>query len=259
VSNNKSLKTIYQEVYDELEKSCQDVLDPRRERARLSAIVFAILGKSTLQIDVQEIFNAVGIKDSDFSDDDDKIVEELSQIFKSQVSPKRNPRAYMEFLVFTACALVGVSACLKYLKSKKEPDKMGQSISDLHPLASETKFSPAELCLVVPASEVSSFSHGSCLNGMQLKKLVNSASYFLCTTSREILKIEKDLPLTDEAIPVDSPRGVYVRFTVESGNNMIDKTTRYEIKENIKDSEKYQIIKLKWLGGFSGLESFIRI
>ena len=171
----------------------------------------------------------------------------------------------MKWLVVAACMLVGVYACLQYLRrTEQEQSKRSSASAPPQPPYNtpevKTPPIPAELCLVVPASEVSDLIHSPDLKGDRLKELVNSASYFLCSSSKEkIENIEKNLDSTNEIIPVDSLKDVYIRISIEDGREMIDKTIRYEIKTNLKDSQTYQIKKLNCLRTLSGLESFIRI
>lgn len=277
---------IYEKVYENLKTRSNYVL--KNERGRLYCIISEILGEShspSRQEITRKICNGLNINDNSFLSDDFQIVEQLlSEVFtERQVPFKIVPRPVknfasqvivgfnnhissnseedsMKWLVVTACMLVGVYACLQYLTQKK-PEQGRRSSAPPQPSTPEVKTPPipAELCLVVPASEVSDLSPGSLLKGDRLKKLVNSASYFLCSSKKKIESIEGSLDLTNEIIPVDSLKDIYIRILVEDGREMIDKTIRYEIKTNLKDSQTYPIKKLNCLRTLSSLESFIRI
>ena len=253
------LREIYEEVHRNLKKHCQNILTLKK--GRLYNIISEILGESDCpQEKTKEICNLVGIQAYNSSSEDDEFIRKLTRIFKVQYNKapsNQNSENDMEsLLVFTACILVGVLACRQYIERKKENSarQIPQQVSPAH----QNECYSAELCLVVPASEVSGLKSLQLLDGRRLKELVDLASYFLCTTKEKALAIEEGLPLTDEDIPPDSPRGVYVRVAIKSDNNIIDKTTQFEIKENIGDSKKYSINKVNWLRGLSGLESFIR-
>jgi hypothetical protein len=287
VSNNKKLGMIYEQVYQKLKARSNNVLT--LERGRLYGIISEILGESNFESRKERtkaICNELNINSNSFLNDDFQIVEQLlSEVFtERQVSFKIVPRSVknfasqvivgfnnhvssnseedsMKWLVVAACMLVGVYACLQYLR-RTEQEQGRRSSAPPQPSTPEVKTPPipAELCLVVPASEVSDLIHSPDLKGDRLKELVNSASYFLCSSSKEkIENIEKNLDSTNEIIPVDSLKDVYIRISIEDGREMIDKTIRYEIKTNLKDSQTYQIKKLNCLRTLSGLESFIRI
>lgn len=257
VSNVNSLSGIYEEVYEKLKKERQDIFELKT--GRLYSIISEILEESnlgSLQTKTEKICTELKIKASHSSIEDDKVIKELSKILlKCKISSHQDSENYMELLIFTACILVGVVACLQYIRHRKKQNHAGETCqSSFVPVAEPSVV--AELCLVVPASEVSSLSVGSSIYGNRLKELVTSASYFLCEVVREAFDIEQSLPLTKDPIPTDSPKAVYIRVTIENGQKMIDKTTRYEIKENIEDTKQYQIQKINCLQSLSGLEIF---
>ena len=287
MSNDNNLSKIYNQVYEELKTRSDYVL--KSERGRLYCIISEILRESTpgsRQEITNIICNEVKIKNTNSLDDDFKIVRELlSEVFTerqftSKISQignwanqvieglnqhlNTNEEDSMKLLVVAACMLVGVYACLKYLEDRKKyKDTSSKPNSQRQPSnASEKKPAPpipAGLCLVVPASEVSSIRAGSSIDGRRLEALINSASYFLCESPKQSEKIEERLDLTSDPIPVDSPKEVYARIAIPDGRAMITSKTRYEIKENIKDSEQYKVDKLNCLQNLSGLESFTRV
>ena len=287
MSNDNNLSKIHNQVYEELKTRSDYVL--KSERGRLYCIISEILRESTpgsRQEITNIICNEVKIKNTNFLDDDFKIVRELlSEVFTerqftSKISQignwanqvieglnqhlNTNEEDSMKLLVVAACMLVGVYACLKYLEDRKKyKDTSSKPNSQRQPSnASEKKPAPpipAGLCLVVPASEVSSIRAGSSIDGRRLEALINSASYFLCESPKQSEKIEERLDLTSDPIPVDSPKEVYARIAIPDGRAMITSKTRYEIKENIKDSEQYKVDKLNCLQNLSGLESFTRV
>ena len=289
MSNDNNLSKIHNQVYEELKTRSDYVF--KRKRGRLYYIISVILEESTpgsRQEITNIICNEVKIKNTNFLDDDFKIVRELlSEVFTerqftfkialqkvkdlaNQVieGPNQhlnpNEEDSMKWLVVAACMLVGVYACLKYLEDRKKyKDTSSKPNSQRQPSnASEKKPAPpipAGLCLVVPASEVSSIRAGSSIDGRRLEALINSASYFLCESPKQSEKIEERLDLTSDPIPVDSPKEVYARIAIPDGRAMITSKTRYEIKENIKDSEQYKVDKLNCLQNLSGLESFTRV
>lgn len=282
MSNGNNLNTIYDQVYEKLKVRYNNLF--KDERGKFYNIIREILGESDPKV-TQIICDAVNIKSKSYPRDDFKIVEELlSEVFTerqvtSNIVPQlkkltnqvivglnnSNAEDSMKWLVVAACMLVGVYACLQYLEGRKKQDqrRRSQPQPSTPPETKPTSMPiPAGLCLVVPASSISSFQTGECLDGQSLTRLINSASYFLCKRLTEAKNLERSLEVTTEAIkdiPVDSPREVYVRVKIDNGKEMIDKTTRYEIKENIQDSEQYEIETIECLRTLSGLESFIRI
>ena len=265
--SDNNLGEIYDKVYKNLKKSSNHVLTI--EEGRLYFIISEILQESE---SCEKFCSELKIEPSNSLEEDRQFVEEkLSEVFtkcpfpdkmankivkmarvvsKPILNRNQNEGDSMKWLVVAACVLVGVYACWKYLEKQKYPQPQTSASPE------NRQPSPAELCLVVPALKVSSFQVGSEIDGNTLKELVSSASYFLCKSVTDALEIEKRLPLTDDVIPTDSPRGVYVGITIEGGEEMIDNKTRYEIKENLKDSQIYRVNKLNYLKSLSGLESF---
>lgn len=290
VSNDNNLSKIYNQVYEELKTRSDYVL--KSERGRLYSIISEILEESnpgSRQEITNIICNEVKIKNTNVLDDDFKVVRELlsevfterqftSKIFPQQVKNlanqvivglnqhlNTNEEDSMKWLVVAACMLVGVYPCLQYLKRhlkglKKDKVTSGQANLQRPPLEKQpARPIPAGLCLVVPASEIRSIQVGSSIDGGRLAELINSASYFLCKLKTEAEKLEVGLDLTDDPIPVDSPKEVYARITIPDGKAMIISKTRYEIKENIKDDGQYKVESLNCLKNLSGLGSFTRI
>ena len=284
------LKKIYNDVYDKLKKSPKY---PFQRMGRLYYIIDEILGQLDSEESRQEVIKCIGtelkVTDQSFSSDDDKIVEDLSKMFLADSFVAKIGHAVvdgtdrfitdrlavqynnqntededsMKWLVFSACMLVGFCACVQYLEGRKKQAQNRQaSLSSQRSTPSSNKPptpTSASLCLVVPASEVSFLQVGFSIVGGKLAELINSASYFLCKSKKEAEGVEEGLVFTEEEILKDSPKKVYVRIAIPDGTLMIDKTTRYEIKENIEDSQQYKIEKLKCLWSLSGLESFILI
>ena len=282
MSNNESLGIIYEQVYNKLKKN-PNVLGVKR--GKLYAIICEILGESDLQSRqqiTQKICNEVKVSPNNRLDDDLKVIEELlSEVFierpitriistgvaivrnfinPSTVSFNQN-EDNMKLLVIVACILVGVYFCIQYLDSntqKKNVSTRSPNSSEKTPPTPPTPPIPAKLCLIVPASSVSTFQIDSYLDGKSLKMLINSASYFLSKSPEQVENIETKLDFSTESIPQDSPKEVYIRVEIKNGREMLDKETRYEIKENVQDSEQYKIEDIRCLWTLSGLESFIR-
>jgi len=282
VSNNESLGIIYEQVYNKLKKN-PNVLGVKR--GKLYAIICEILGESDLQSRqqiTQKICNEVKVSPNNRLDDDLKVIEELlSEVFIERSIPEiistgvaivknfTNPSTVsfnqnednMKLLVIVACILVGVYFCIQYLDSntqKKNVSTRSPNSSEKTPPTPPTLPIPAKLCLIVPASSVSTFQIDSYLDGKSLKMLINSASYFLSKSPKQVENIETKLDFSTESIPQDSPKEVYIRVEIKNGREMLDKETRYEIKENVQDSEQYKIEDIRCLWTLSGLESFIR-
>ena len=276
--NKRDLHRINEQVYKKLKTNTNSDYVFKRKNGILYFLIREISKESDPNFDIEEICRTLDITQSNSQDKDFRIVKDLfsNQLFtEDQISSKislasmefkQNKEEFMEWLVATVCILVGIFTCLQYLKGPKKQDQIKGTYQEIQRSApSEAKsHEPAErkvvsLCLVVPAFEVGSHQIGSKIYGNRLKELVTSSSYFLCKPVREVLEIQQNLPLTDDPIPTDSPRGVYVQIDIEDGQEMIDKGTRYEIKENINDSQEYIIIQIKCLRSLSGLEPFTRI
>jgi|GEM_PF-3927620 len=129
-------------------------------------------------------------------------------------------------------------------------------------LPKQKRFIPVALCLVVPASVVRNVEKGDKIDVPNIKKLVDSSLYFICTIHTDANVIQELLERTKEDIrTVSEQREIYVRININDGEEMIGKKVPYSLKINLP-SEGENIVEqlacLKYLS-ISGLEKFNRV
>lgn len=171
------------------------------------------------------------------------------------------------WLVFIGIILVGAGVCIQYRNNRK-PNLRGNA-RNLQPDSLQV-LSPepitAALCLVVPASVIIDLKdkhpNGFTDNRLEtsdLKTLIDNASYFLCTDVENAASKEQFLEMTNEDIPTNSNREVYMRIYINQGQEMIDKESPYILKRNLPNYGQRIIQKYACLRNLSGLENFNRI
>lgn len=281
----KDLKDIYDEVFKEI------MVDPQMsglERGLLYKIIQIILREE--QSDTQEktltICEPLGITAHAFKKDDNKIIANVvDAIFmerqalagmpmvkefleKIDISGKSisvnqtftNEEANMKWFVITACAVVGVYFCIKYLEETREQKEKKKQSSDKNTVPSTSSVPiPAALCFVVPAKTVYGLQAGSMLIKKDVVQIAENASYFNCTTLKKAERNEEQLVSTNDEIKSDSQREVYIRIETDNGRDLISAETAYRLKRNLLTDSQFIVKRLVCLKNLSGLEVFTRI
>jgi hypothetical protein len=210
-----------------------------------------------------------GIQPNADKEDDKKIIDDLLDeiLINSAVRVPAKSAISIFFIkgdnmewIFVAAAFTFVGLFYyKQIRDKKEQEKIKPTITATQEQPIHQRPIPADLCLIVPASIVSNFINSSNLKVEDVKHLIDNASYFLCTTVKTADSNEEYLKITDEIIPPDSKRDVYIRININDGRNMIDQTMRYYLKDNLPIQGYCTVKKIACLKNPSGLEKFNRI
>jgi hypothetical protein len=213
----------------------------------------------------RKICDYFGIKRDANKDEDKKIINDLLDgILKNTpintIAKLINQGVNMEW-IFVAAAFTFVGLFYyKQTRDKKEQEKIKPTIAPTtqgQPISKSPI--PADLCLIVPASIVSNFLNTSNLKVEDVKYLIDNASYFLCTTVKVADSNEEYLKTTDETIPPDSRRDVYIRININDSRNMSGQTMRYYLKDNLPIQAYCTVKKIACLKNPSGLENFNRV
>lgn len=173
----------------------------------------------------------------------------------------------VKWIVAGALILVGLYACLKFLDNYQQTSGTGSSA----PRRSSGSPSPpvepvsVSLCLVVPshvvsgASEINPGQTGQRIQRETIERLIDNASYFLCT-EYDVNQYEQRLSfLLNVDIPSDSQREVYVSIDISDGREMLGKRVPYALKSNLKPEATFTVRKISLLRDLSGLDQFNRI
>jgi hypothetical protein len=268
---NNNFKVLYEELVSKVR-----VLNQSRnlKTGRLYKTIQIIVGeeKSPSPEQTKEICDHFGIESDSSIEEDKRIIDNLLDvIFAGNLFFRESAKAVnknatflsncvggnMEW-IFIATGLTLVGGIIYNQLSSKQKDEKSQE-SELKEEKQELSYqSPlaVDLCLVIPASIASNLKPGSTLNFDQLIKIIDSASYFLCTTdANSTVKLNT----TDEVPLSDSMREFHIKIRINDGRNLIDKKRRYYLKENLREDVQGIIEELMCLRDLSGLEKFNRI
>ncbi|MEB3149950.1 MAG: hypothetical protein VKL60_13115 [Sphaerospermopsis sp.] len=223
--------------------------------------------QSQSQTETIKICNLFGIQPNADKEDDKKNIDDLlDEILRNPIVNGSAKLAIINFKgenmewIFVAAAFTFVGLFYyKQIRDKKQQEKIKLTITATQGQSIPKTPIPADLCLIVPASIVSNFINSSTLKVEEVKYLIDNASYFLCTTVKVADSNEEYLKITDETIPPDSRRDVYIRIKINDGHNMIDQTMRYYLKDNLPIQADCTVKKIACLKNPSGLEKFNRI
>lgn len=209
----------------------------------------------------------------------------LSNVFETIIGIKKNFETrflqftsifnkdkVMEWLVITACILVGSYVCFKYLERKnnislgrndpRTSHKDGiASKNKTTSIIENVKFEKAFLYLVVPALSASNYINKETLSLSSLEALIDSASYFLCTTFNSNKFSDGSLNMTGDPIPLEGHREVIIKIKIFANLDVTNSATRYELKEYLQASgnSTYPILLKACLKDLTGLDTFVRI
>jgi hypothetical protein len=268
---NNNFKVLYQQFVKKVR-----VLNQSRnsETGRLYKTIQIIVGeeKSQSSVKTREICDYFGIKSDSSIEEDKEIIDNLldvifvdNKVFRESAKILNKTATFlnnyniggnMEW-IFIATGLTLIGIIYNQLSSKQKDEKSQES--ELKEEKQEPSYQnplPVDLCLVIPASIASNLQPGSTLNFDQLIKIIDSASYFLCTTdANSTVKLNT----TDEVPLSDSMREFYIEIRINDGQNLIDKKRRYYLKENLREDVQGIIEELMCLRDLSGLEKFNRV
>ncbi|MHC5774678.1 hypothetical protein [Nostoc sp.] len=261
---NENPKNLYDQVCNNIYPQIQGI-----EKGLLYKTIQIIVceEQSPEQEKTRKICDFFGIKSYADKDEDKKIIDNLLdtifiniQILKVPVRlVKKFQGGNMEW-IFVAASFTFVGLFLhKQTLDKKQQEKIKPSVQEIKEQPIFSPPIPADLCLVVPASIASKFINCSNLSVDELTYLIDSASYFLCTHVKAADSNEKLLETTDEHIPPDSKREVYIRINIDDGRNLIDKKIPYFLKTNLPINGQCIVKQLACLKNLSGLEKFNRV
>jgi len=283
MSNN--LKDLYDKVFEKIKPEIKSL--GRGVLYKAIQIILLEDEPNTEQIETLIICNHFNIKSSAFIHEDIDFVYNLRDIFLYTISETDLERGAVKFLkaakdnllndkskdkkmeelkwiVVVACTVVGAYVCIQYLEKQNKKNNVSKK-RQVNRRSDDSQYNaprtptPAALCLIVPANIVSSLSNGSPISIGDLSYLIDSASYFICTTKNDADSKERQLTMTNDDIPTESNREVYIRIRISDGNDLIGKKIRYAIKTNLPTNSNFVVENIACLKGLAGIESFNRV
>lgn len=275
-SPGESLERLYEQVFDEIYPQIKN-----QKKGVLSTVIYTILEADELQ--AEQVCQHLKIGSKSPLNDDLSISSDIIGFFISNPNDKKqwiidplkegvkNARQYfgsnlesdemkLYQIAFVGCLIVGVIACIAYLKAKQKKAELDKFDKTPPPKPKIPK--AVALCLVVPASVVRNIKNDNPINIYDIEKLIDNTSYFLCTNPEDADTIQKHLELVNEDITNASEHAeVYVRINIDDGEEMIGKTVPYILKRNLPVNGELVVTELaclKYLSN-SGLEKFNRV
>ncbi|PSB38460.1 hypothetical protein C7B69_02925 [filamentous cyanobacterium Phorm 46] len=283
-SVGQNIEKLYQRIFEEIYPEIKN-----QKKGVLSTVIYKILGADNSQ--AKEVCQSLEIEDYALLEDDLSISADIIGLFISNPNNKtqwindniikpgkdilKNARKMgsnwegndmkLFQIVVIGCLIVGAFVCIKYLEKTKKEREVGDNRkippSDSFPPRQKVPV-PVALCLVVPASVVGDIRENHTINVSHIEKLIENASYFLCTSHEDANIIQKRLKLTDEDITtVSEQREFYVRIDIAEGQEMIGKKVQYILKRNLPPNGQGTVKELACLEylSVSGLENFNRV
>lgn len=275
-SPGESLERLYEEVFDEIYPQIKNqkigvlstviytILEADKSQAIKLCDYFKIDSKSPLNDDLTISSDIIGFFISNPNVKKQWIikpvkegVKNVRQYFGSNLE-SYEMKLYQ--IVVIGCLIVGVVACITYLKTKQKKSQLEKD--DKTPPPKPKIPQPAALCLVVPASAVKNIKPDNPINISEIQQLIDNTSYFLCANLQDADATQNHLELANEDITDASENTeVYVRINIDDGEKMIGKTVPYILKKNLPTNGELVITELaclKYLSN-SGLEKFNRV
>lgn len=284
-SPGQKLKKLYEEVFDDIYPQIKN-----QKKGVLSTVIYSILtpeDSKAQQIckDLQIESNALLSDDLSISsdiiglfiknpNDKNQWMEQVKEEFTEKVKNVRKLGSNWEDndmklfqIVVIGCFVVGTVACILYLNKgcnggQNDPDIENDRPSPFNPLPPKPVPRTVALCLIVSASVVENVIENSTINVSDIETLIESSSYFLCTSIEDANTTQQLLELTNEdIINLSEQREVYIRINISGGEEMIGKKVKYSLKRNLPNNGQGTVTKLACLKylSVSGLEKFNRI
>ncbi|MBE9217967.1 hypothetical protein [Dolichospermum flos-aquae] len=278
-SPGQNLKTLYEQVFEKVYPHING-----HKKGILFTVIHLIVPENA-----QEILSLSNISDKASVEEDLSILSDIIDIFVSTPNGKKqqitaqfqevfnnlldlnkyeNNDLKLFQIVVIGCLIVGVSACLSFLrKAQQSPKNIPSNIPSNIPLGNSSppqkNSHTASLCLVVPESVLNgNIKENYPINISEIGKLIDNSAYFLCTNSEQADTIQNQLELTEENITkVSEQREVYIRINIADAPGIIGKKFPYILKRNLPANGQGVVRKiacLKYLS-VSGLDEFNRI
>lgn len=139
---------------------------------------------------------------------------------------------------------------------RSQPQSRDQGSTNL----SEVKKTiPTSICLTLYAKDVANLTVGKILTVDEVKQYISRASYYQVVKLEIVQQLEQKLHFAlDKLILKDSTNDTYLRIDISDGKEIIGKTSKFGISENLNPTSRYIVGALVCLDNLRGLEDFIR-
>jgi len=251
-----------------------------------------ISDKASVEDDLSISSDIIGLFVSTPNDKKQQITAQLKGVFNNllALSKYENNDLKLFQIVVIGCLIVGVSACLSFLrKGQQSPKNIPSNIPSNIPLgnSSPPQKNPhtASLCLVVPESVLGGNikkNYPYPINISDIGKLIDNSAYFLSTDSEQADKIQEVLELlqlTEDKEDKEKDkedkenitnvsqqtkvyiREVYIRINIADAPGIIGKKFPYILKRELPANGIGVVRKIAYLKylSVSGLDEFNRI
>ena len=278
-SPGQNLKTLYEQVFEKVYPHINGhkkgilftvihLIVPENAQEILS--LSNISDKASVEEDLSILSDIIDIFVSTPNGKKQQITEQFKEVFNNllDLSKYENNDLKLFQIVVIGCLIVGVSACLSFLrKAQQSPKNIPSNIPSNIPLGNSSppqkNSHTASLCLVVPESVLNgNIKENYPINISEIGKLIDNSAYFLCIEPAQADTIQNQLELTEENITkVSEQREVYIRINIADAPGIIGKKFPYILKRNLPANGQGVVRKiacLKYLS-VSGLDEFNRI
>jgi hypothetical protein len=279
-SPGQNLKTLYEQVFEKIYPHIKGhkkgilftvidliVSQDAKEICSLSNIS----DKASVEDDLSISSDIIGLFVSTQNDKKQQITEQFKEVFNNllDLSKYENNDLKLFQIVVIGCLIVGVSACLSFLrKEQQSPKNIPSNIPSGNSSPPQKNPHTASLCLVVPASVLGgNIKENYPINISDIGKLIDNSSYFLCKNSEQADKIQEVLELLEltqdkeNITNVSEQKEVYIRINIADAEEMMGKKVPYILKRNLPANGQGVVRKIAYLKylSVSGLKEFNRI
>ncbi len=271
---DKESRSRFDEVYREIKEYCNSTnqgcmytaiskLSPDNYQEICG--YFNITENSTIKDDLQFFKKYCNDDDKQWSNNMDiflellcelKVLDDPDNLFAKdnlftkllRVTPE--PWLKIIFIIFVSLIVIGCYALLKPVIFQQTETKL-----DASPKPPQAQLKDSILCLVVPSDKLSGLNQDSPIYSSRVKELISSASYFLCDGLDQDQTVNLKLS-PHSSINYSSDEDAYIQLIIPGGENIIGKTTKFELRKNLPDGDA-KIDKIARLIDKYGLKNFI--
>ncbi|WP_338441675.1 hypothetical protein VZG28_14335 [Synechococcus elongatus IITB4] len=163
----------------------------------------------------------------------------------------------MELVIIALILTLALATVYVVVNNPKEPQSRKGKQQSNRNIYHPTPKQEGVLCLVVPLMEVQGLRKGLSVKGEVIKHLIDSAPYFLCTSTEKANNIERSLAMSDVAF--SDRQDTFIRIKLLDAGSMLEKNVKYSLKKGISNEHEGFVENIALLKNLSGLESFVRV
>ncbi|NEP54697.1 MAG: hypothetical protein F6K65_40275 [Moorea sp. SIO3C2] len=214
---------------------------------------FGIDKNSTLNNDFKFCQPFLSSPIKDLSIFENPLLKEIAKIpeameFANFLAPIKDNNEMFTVIIIVAFILTPLYFLIQKLQQRQKLNKTrnirepqvkarDRYLDDYQPRLTGLSRKPSVLCLVVPSHQFSGLNPGLQIPSSRVKKLISSASYFLCDGSVQAIEQKVNLNFSGSSINFYSEEYAYIQLIIPEGEKMISQETKYSLKKKLPDGD----------------------